>query len=136
MQSRTDKADMLHKKGYNCAQSVACAFCGLTGTDETLVFRLTEGCGLGMGNMKGTCGAITGAIAVAGMVNSTGNTDSPDSKGSTYKLSRRIMDAFYEKNNSTVCCELKGIGTGIPLRSCPGCIKDACEILESIFSEE
>lgn len=57
MESRINRADELHRKGYNCAQAVACAYCDLAGLDETTMFRVTEGMGLGMGCMEGTCGA-------------------------------------------------------------------------------
>ncbi len=136
MSKRKLKADELHKKGYNCAQAVACAYCDILEVDEQLIFKLMEGHGLGMGNMMGTCGAITGAVAVAGLKNSTGNLETPDSKGSTYKFSKEIMKQFRWKNNSTLCHELKGIVTGNVLRSCSGCIEDACDILDSLVFEK
>ena len=52
-----------HDRGYNCSQSVACTFCDELGFDEETMFRITEGMGLGMGSMDGTCGAF-GAPAV------------------------------------------------------------------------
>ena len=55
---RIKKADELHGKGYNCAQAVACAYCDLFNADEKEVFRMMEGYGLGMGDMKCTCGAV------------------------------------------------------------------------------
>ena len=113
------------KEGYNCAQAVACTYCDKAGIDEKTMCQRTEGYGLGMGGMKGTCGAVSGAVLLAGMKNSTGNVEHPDSKGATYKLSREIVKEFQEKNSSVVCEELKGVETGNVLRSCGGCIKDA-----------
>lgn len=137
MESRIDKTIELHNRGYNCAQSVACAYCDLVGVDELTMFKLTEGLGLGMGGMEGTCGALTGACILAGMKNSSGNIDAPDSKVSTYKLSREILESFRIKNGSSACKRLKGIETGKALRSCPGCIMDAADLVERIlFSEE
>ena len=80
MESRVEKTIELHNKGYNCAQSVACAYCDLVGVDEVTMFKMTEGLGLGMGGMEGTCGALTGACVLAGMKNSSGNIDAPNSK--------------------------------------------------------
>ena len=51
MESRIQKTLENHRKGYNCAQSVACAYCDLVGLDEQSVFRATEAFGLGMGGM-------------------------------------------------------------------------------------
>ncbi|MBE5933054.1 MAG: C_GCAxxG_C_C family protein [Lachnospiraceae bacterium] len=137
MESRVEKTIELHSKGYNCAQAVACAYCDLVGVDEETMFKMTEGLGLGMGGMEGTCGAVTGACILAGMMNSTGNLQSPNSKVNTYKLSRELVESFKVKNGSVVCKELKGINTGKVLRPCPGCIVDAAELVEKIlFSED
>ena len=88
-----------------------------------------------MGGMTETCGAISGAVAIVGYVMSEG-MDNPTTKGKSYKLSRQIAAAFKEKNSSSICGELKGIGSDHgPLRSCPGCIDDATEIACSILKE-
>ena len=130
MTDRVAKAAELHKKGYNCAQAVACAYCDLFGADEKEVFRLMEGFGLGMGDMKCTCGAVSGAVALAGIKNSDVQLDAPKTKGSTYKIAKQLTAAFKEKNQSVICADLKGVETGEMLRSCPGCIEDACKIVE------
>lgn len=130
MSDRVTKAAELHKKGYNCAQAVACAYCDLFGADEKEVFRMTEGFGLGMGDMKCTCGAVTGAVVLAGLKNSDVQLDAPKTKGSTYKIAKQLTAAFKEKNQSVICADLKGVETGEMLRSCPGCIEDACRIVE------
>ncbi len=38
-----------------------------TGVDEATMFRFTEGMGLGMGGMEGTCGAIGAAAVLSGL---------------------------------------------------------------------
>ena len=106
------------------------------GMDEETMFKVMEGFGLGMGGTYGTCGAVTGAIAVLSMRNSSGNLETPDSKGGTYKIVREVTEEFIEKNDSLVCRELKGIDTGRLLRSCPGCIEDAAEILAEILTKQ
>ena len=133
METRVDKVAEKHKSGYNCAQAVACAYCDLVGIDEETMFRMTEGLGLGMGGMEGTCGAITGACVLAGMKNSTGNLEKPNSKGASYKLSRQIVEEFKNQNGATQCRELKGVDTGKVLRACPDCIRDAARIAESVL---
>lgn len=99
------------------------------------MFRLTEGMGLGMGCMEGTCGAVNGAVTILGLLNSSANLEKPDSKGQTYKLSKELVETFKNKNKSIVCKDLKGVETGEVLRSCPGCIEDAVIILEKILEE-
>lgn len=136
MESRVDQAIERHKRGFNCAQAVACTYCDLAGVSEDVMFRMMEGFGAGMGAMECTCGAVSGAVAVAGMKNSNGR-DLANSKGKTYQLSRKITSEFREKNGSTVCKDLKGVETKQVLRSCDGCIADAAELVEKIlFTQE
>ena len=117
-----------HARGFNCAQAVACALAPAVGLDPETAFVLTEGFGAGMGGMTETCGAISGAVAIMGWVMSEG-MENPKTKGQTYKLSREIAKRFHDKNSTTACGTLKGIGSDQgPLRSCPGCIDDAVEI--------
>lgn len=133
MESRIEKTIEKHSKGYNCAQAVACTYCDLLGVDEETMFRATEALGLGMGCMEGTCGAVSGACVLAGFKGSSGNMGKPDSKASTYKLSREIMTRFTQQNKSTKCKDLKGVETGAVLRSCPDCIRDAARIAEEVL---
>lgn len=133
MKTRIDETIKKHNKGYNCAQAVACTYSDLVGLDEETIFKLTEALGAGMGNMEGTCGAVSGACILAGLKNSSGNLELPNSKGKTYKLSRAILDSFKEQNGSVICKELKGTETGKILRPCEECIKDAARIAEKIL---
>ncbi|MEI3162090.1 MAG: C-GCAxxG-C-C family protein [Lachnospirales bacterium] len=137
MNTRVEETIKRHDKGYNCAQAVACTYADLVGLDEETLFKLTEALGAGMGGMEGTCGAVSGACVLAGLVNSTGNLETPNSKGQTYKLSREIVNEFLDKNSSVVCKELKGVTTGKVLRPCADCIKDAAKIAEEVlFSDK
>ncbi|MGI6008164.1 MAG: C-GCAxxG-C-C family protein [Ruminococcus sp.] len=133
METRVEKTIEKRSKGYNCAQAVACTYCDLLGIDEKIMFKITEGFGAGMGNMEGTCGAVSGVCALAGLKKSSGNLEKPDSKGQTYKLVQEIMDEFKAQNGSVVCKDLKGIETGRVLRSCPDCIRDAARLAEKIL---
>lgn len=131
--TKKELAIALHDKGYNCAQAVVCAFKDELGIDEEILFKATEGFGLGMGCMNGTCGAVSGAVMAAGFHNSTANFDGPKSKMDTYKLSKEILESFEKKNSSSICRELKGVDTGTILRSCPGCIEDAVDLVEKVL---
>lgn len=130
---KKELALQLHDMKYNCAQAVACAFAEEVGVDREILFKACEGLGLGMGCMEGTCGAISGACALAGFKNSDGNTDAPGTKASTYTLSKQIVQAFAAKNHATRCRDLKGIDNGQVLRPCSGCITDAVEIVQDVL---
>ena len=133
MESRKKIAIEKHDLGYNCAQCVALAYADLVDMAPEQLFKITEGFGLGGGNMQGTCGAISGAIALIGLLNSCGDLEHPSTKAQTYALGREILERFKAQNGSVLCHELKGAGTGKVLRSCPDCIMDACQLFEELY---
>ena len=133
MESRKKIAIEKHDLGYNCAQSVALTYADLVDMAPEQLFKITEGFGLGGGNMQGTCGAISGAIALIGLLNSCGDLEHPSTKAQTYALGREILERFKAQNGSVLCHELKGVGTGKVLRSCPDCIMDACQLFEELY---
>ena len=120
MESRKQMAVEKKHCGLKCAQAVLCAYADIAGIDEETAIRLAAPFGAGMGNMEGTCGAITGAGLVLGLV----------SKGPSTKQMRQIMNKFRERNGATQCKLLKGVGTGKVLRECSDCVADAAEFLE------
>lgn len=128
---RGEQAVNFHHKGYNCAQAVACAFADKTDLDIKTLFRLTEGFGSGMADTYGTCGAVSGAVVIIGLLNSTGHINgAPYSKAETYKIVKNMIADFRAKNGAAICRDLKGIDTKKVLRSCDGCIEDSVNILE------
>ena len=129
------RSQELHAAGYNCAQCVACACADRAGLDEDLAFRLMEGFGGGMGDFSQTCGAISGGVAVLGLLNSGGPEAQPRTKGSTYKLAKQVVRRFGEMNSSTLCGDLKGLTGGEVLRSCDGCIEDATRITLDVIAQ-
>lgn len=122
MDNRIEEAVKRKKCGYNCAQAVACAYCDYTGVDEETMKNITQAFGVGMGTMEGSCGAIIGAGIVLGMAN--------QERQKTVKDMRTIMTEFRERNGSVTCKVLKGIETGVVLRECDDCVRDAAEFLE------
>ena len=130
---RKEKAIELHDKGYNCCQAVACSIAPELGYDVSLILKAGEGFGLGMGGMNGNCGALSGAVMLAGLKNSDGNPDLPMSKRGTYKLAKGIYSRFEEKTGGTICRQLKGVDTGKVLCSCPDCIRAGVEAAEEVL---
>ena len=118
---------------HNCAQSVVCTYCDLVGLDGKTALDIAGAYGTGMGNMEGTCGALSGACVLAGLVSSGGDLQDPSTKGATYALSRTLVNAFLARNGATRCADLKGVETGAVLRSCPLCIADAAGFVEEFL---
>lgn len=136
MEDRSEIAVELHHKGYNCAQAVVCAYADLLGLDSKTAFSMSEGFGAGMGGLQSTCGAVSGMLMLAGMKNSNGEIKEQTSKAHTYKIAKDLTAKFEEKNTTIICKELKGLTGGEVLRSCDGCIVDACQILAEYFLDE
>lgn len=132
MESRISDCAALHNKGFNCAQAVACAYADLVDVDKQVLFAATEGLGLGMGGMEGTCGALSGACIICGLAKSGADLERPTTKKDTYKVSREIVARFSEASGATRCRDLKGAGTSEVLCSCPKCIENAARILEEV----
>lgn len=128
MEERSEKAVALMKDGYNCAQAVACVFAEEAGVDKATVFRIAEGFGSGMGTMQGVCGALVGAVMLAGLSRSTAHLEHPDSKPQTAALARTLMKAFEQEAGAIYCKDLKGVATGKPLLSCHDCVRLACRL--------
>ena len=140
MTNRVEKAIEYNTKwGYNCSQAVALAYADLLELDELATFKAMEAFGLGMGGRLGTCGALSGAIYLAGFVSSTGNMDedpSTKSKKSSYNLANQIMKEFYDNHGTVTCGDLKDV-KGEHFTPCTKCIEEACVLVEKyLFADK
>ena len=125
--TRREKAIENHKKGYNCAQAVLCAFSDKIGMDEDELFRLSEAFGGGMGGTQSICGAVSAMVFVVGALKSKGIDMLPDTnKKESYAFAAKLMKEFEDRVGSNICREIKGKS----LISCDGCIEEAVKILE------
>ncbi len=133
LESRAQMAvDYYAKSGYNCSQAVAVTYADLLGLDPMVCFKGMEAFGSGMGGKLGACGAISGAIYLAGFVTSTGHMDDNKknkSKKESYELAGRITKEFHEKNGTVTCGDMKEPKSAL-FRSCLDCIADAAILVE------
>ena len=126
MSSKKEQAlEMFRQHKANCAQAVACAYCGLTGLDEATTRRMFQAFGQGMATMEGTCGALVGAGAVLSMADGDPRKTAQDT--------RTLVNTFRERSGAVICRELKGRDTGVVLRSCEECVAEACDILDGLL---
>lgn len=136
MKSRAQTAvDYYVKSGYNCSQAIAVTYADLLDLDQMACFKGMEGFGCGMGGRLGTCGAISGAVYLSGFVTSTGNMDDDKknkSKLASYKQAEEITKAFFEKNQTIICGDMKG-PEAVHFHSCLDCIADAAILVEEII---
>ena len=132
--NRADEAARRHSAGYNCCQAVACAFADKIGVDEKTLYKLSEGFGLGMGNMNGVCGAFSGAAMIAGFASSGGDIENPGkTKAETYKKAAALQTEFAERVKRLVCRDIKKGNDGKAFTSCDDCVRIAAELLEEFF---
>ena len=115
-------AEKLRNGTHNCAQAIISTYADFADIDEETARNLGNAFGSGMGNMEGTCGALVGAGVVMGLATKD--------RAKARKGMRQIMTQFQQRNGATQCNLLKGVGTGVILRECSGCVADAAEFLE------
>lgn len=146
--SRGENAGENFLKGYTCSQAVLLAFADLTGLDEDALLRVSQPFGAGMGRLRLTCGAVSGAIMALGLI--TGGQNDAAGKNRSYANVQEFTKRFTEKNGSIICSELL-TGKGIkpvttPVaeprtseyykkRPCPDLCAQAADILEEYLRE-
>ena len=128
---KQEAAIELHAKNYNCAQSVACVFSNEFNVPKELLFKANEGFGAGAGTGEGICGSLSAAIMLAGLKNSSANLDTPDSKSSTMKVSRQLVNNFKQRVGDLTCKVIKGNNPEHKvLCSCDDCIRNGVKLVE------
>ena len=131
MKTKLELAMEYHNQGYNCAQAVALPFCEEMGLDASTVKCATEGFGAGMGGRTQTCGALSGAILIAGMLKA--DPTDPASKMNTYAVCGEMSGKFVSHCGSGVCEVIKGLAGGEMLCACNECIAYGVALVEEIL---
>ena len=96
----------------NCTQSVVKVFEDKLPVEGDTLRMLAAGYAAGMGCLESTCGALIGAVMVAGILT--------EGRG-TPAVARALVRSFEQRCGATICKELKGVATGVPLCPCPEC---------------
>lgn len=100
------QAAALFCQGYNCAQSVAVAFCDRTGLTAEEAARLSSAFGGGMGRLRETCGAVSGMMLVLGLLYGYSEAGNDAIKGAYYADVQRLAGEFRAQAGSIVCREI------------------------------
>ena len=120
-QNRSEQAIILKHNGYNCAQSVLCAFAQESGMDEDTLKQLGAAFCAGMGAMNATCGALCAAEMLLGLIRYEGKP--------VLKDAAAIHAEFTSRCGASVCRDLKGTDTGTMICSCDDCVRNAAAIV-------
>ena len=100
------KAAELFLSGYNCAQSVAVAFCDVTGLDEKTTARAVSAFGGGMGRIREVCGAVSGMFFVLSFLYGYDTPGDDVRKKELYSRVQALAADFRAENGSIICREL------------------------------
>jgi C_GCAxxG_C_C family probable redox protein len=113
--NRIEQAVGFHQAGFNCSQAVAMTFSPEMNLSREQVARLASALGAGVGQMRETCGAVTGAALVLGSVEGWGNDPTPERKQILYDRMRALGERFEAQQGSLQCGKL----LGMPDRTAP-----------------
>ena len=147
--NRSELAADYFAMGFNCAQSVLCAFGPEYGLDEYSALRVATGFGSGMGRLCQVCGALTGGFMVIGLKHSRTQVGEEYKvvTENAYHLVHELATRFEGRNGSTICGELLGVDlndheqrlrateAGLFKTRCPKYIRDSVEILEDLLRD-
>ena len=151
MTDHADRARALFMQGYNCAQAVFCAFTDVTGLDLDTSARLASSFGGGLGRLRETCGTVSAAAMVLGLLRGYDIPGDPGAKKAHYERVRDFAARFKAANGSIICRELlqnasvNAEAGGDPeartpeyyqKRPCPALAWQAAKILDEMLSEE
>lgn len=142
-----EKARSYFLEGFNCSQSVFCAFSDRFGIDEETAKKIAAGLGGGVGRMREVCGAVSASAMVLGSVCAPVDGSDTESKMKNYELVREFSERFLQRHSSVVCREMlrldvKMENTAKPddrtaeyykKRPCLKVVEDAAEILEDML---
>lgn len=100
------KAAELFLSGWNCAQSVALAFCDVTGLDEKTAARMASSFGGGMGRMRQVCGGVSGMLMVLGLLYGYDEASDQAGKKALYAEVQALAGKFQAQVGSIICREI------------------------------
>lgn len=141
--SAAQRAQELFHQGYNCAQSVFCAFCEQTGMDFETALKLSQPFGGGMSRLREVCGAVTGMFMVAGLKYGNTSKDEAD-KLKHYDLIQSLAAQFKQENDTIICRELLEnakknsalVQTGPHNPACEKFVMDAAAMTEDLIAKK
>ena len=130
------KALELNRGGFNCAQSVLCAFSDVTGLGRDDSLRLAAGLGGGVRSGE-VCGAVSGAVLVLGAAYPFTDASDKDAKYRIANLAKEFCARFREKYGVVTCRELleRTAGEEKRYRYCGDYVRDCVALLDEMLAE-
>ena len=107
--TKADRAKELFLKGYNCAQATFGAFCEDYSLDFNVAMTLSAGLGGGIGRLRETCGAVTGATLAVSLAMGSFDLNNPDAKTRVYSEIRKVVEIFESETGTIICADMLGV---------------------------
>ena len=132
----------------NCSQAILMAFGPELGLPRSLAPKIAAPFGAGIGRLGQTCGAVSGALMVLGLLVGRTDLSSVEQKELSYTLAGEFMAEFSRRRGSTQCRQLLGIDLSLPQgleqarkegvfdTLCPELVREAGKILLEIFQKQ
>jgi C_GCAxxG_C_C family probable redox protein len=148
MENETDLAVSRFNQGYSCAQAIVSTFGVHCGLDLQLALRVSGAFGGGMARMGETCGAVTGAMMVIGLLYGKTLPEDEAAKEKTYQVVHQFVDEFKAHHGSILCRELLCCDVsseegsqiardkGLFKTLCPEYVRFSAQILQGLIKEE
>ena len=132
-----ERALEINRGGYNCAQSVLCAFSDLTGLDEKTSLAIAAGLGGGLRSGE-VCGAVSGAVLVLGMLHPFTDSTDYEAKQRIASLAQEFCACFKDKYSTVRCNVLltRTAGEEKRYKYCPDYVRDCAQLLEEMIAEQ
>jgi C_GCAxxG_C_C family probable redox protein len=144
--NRKETATRYYADAFACSQAVFAAFGKEMGLAEDQCLKIGSAFGGGMARKQLTCGAVTGAMMVIGLLFGRGLGDDVSQKEITYEKANELFEEFQRRNGSLNCKDLlQGLNLNDPEElkkiqelglfqtSCVKYIEDSVEILKNII---
>ncbi len=125
LQILLDKAQFMHRKGFNCAETVVWSLSSYWNLDVNTA--CVTGLGGGIARTGATCGALAGAIVALGVKVGRVEPEDDEKKQLCYRLGQQVISRFREDMGSTACEDIIGFvlaGEGGAERYAAGGFKD------------
>ena len=148
MKAKKSKSIATFRLGYNCAQAVLSTFTEDLEVDTNLALSLSSGFGAGMGQLQGTCGAVTGSFMVLSLYNSQKHSNTDKGKVNTNNMIQCFNKKFTAIHGATDCksllnCDLKTVSgqeyfddNKLIEKVCEKCVQNAVGILEKLLKTD
>ncbi len=144
--NRKETATSYYADAFACSQAVFAAFGKEMGLTADQCLKIGSAFGGGMARKQLTCGAVTGAMMVVGLLYGRGLCDEVSQKEITYEKTNELFKEFQSRNGSLNCRDLlQGLNLNDPEElmkiqelglfksSCVKYIQDAVVIVEGMI---